>query len=354
MNILHISSASTWRGGERQINYLLEGLREEGNSNFLMTPKSSVLSERCKLDSNRLLNFKKGIISLFQNIRALKTFCDKNKIDLVHGHDSHAHTLLWMAYRFGGLKIKSVVTRRLINPIKKRSFKKYNYPKIERIICISNAVRTVIEPSIEDKSRLTVIHSAIDTTTKAIQNEKEPKAEAFTIGYVAAFTEEKDHNTFLATAKYLLNEYQEIPFQFVLIGDGPLLNAIKRGSEVLHDHIEFTGFVEDVDSVYINMNLLLHTCKSEALGTSILDAMKYNLPIIATNVGGIPEIVKEGKNGYVFEVGDYQSMGNQIYKIASNKSIYDFLASNNAQILPNFDISLMVEKTIKLYAELLK
>jgi len=354
LNILHISSASSWRGGERQVNYLIEGLQKNGNSNYLMTPKNSVLTERCGLDSTCLLNYKKGIISLFQNIKALKRYCYNNKIDLIHGHDSHAHTLLWMAYRFGGLQIKSVVTRRLINPIKTRSYKKYNYPKIEKIICISNAVKKVIEPSIADNSRLTVIHSSIKTSRKAIQHKNEVQSKDFVIGYVAAFTEEKDHNTFLSTAKHLLQEYPEISFRFLLIGDGPLLKNIQRASEIIQKHIKFTGFVEDVDSAYLEMNLLLHTSKSEALGTSILDAMKFGLPIISTKVGGIPEIVKEDKNGYLFNIGDYQSMGNQIYKIATDKGLYDFLASNNEQILSNFDTSLMVQKTQNLYSEILK
>lgn len=354
MNILHISSASGWRGGERQVNFLIEGLQDNNHSNYLMSPKNSVLSGKCGLQSPCLVDYKKGIISLFQNIKTLKKYCENNQIDIIHGHDSHAHTLLWMAYRFGDLQVKSVVTRRLINPIKKRSHNKYNFPKIEKIICISHAVKKIIEPSILDNSRLAVIHSAIKTSHGEDLNSDKGQNKDFVVGYVAAFTQEKDHDTFLETAEFLLEEYPDVSFKFLLVGDGPLLKKIKRASEIFKDHITFSGFVEDVESKYLKMDLLLHTSKSEALGTAILDAMKFGMPIVSTNVGGIPEIVREGKNGYLFDIGDYQSMGKQIYNIATDKTLYDHLANNNRQILSNFDTSMMIQKTLNLYSEILR
>lgn len=353
MNILHISSASTWRGGERQVQYLMEGLEPRGCHNYLMTPANSVLSQRSNLNQSQILEFKKGIFSVLENAITLKKYCIANRIDMIHGHDSHAHTLLWMAYRFGQLQTKSVVTRRLINPIKNRSSKKYNYPKIEKIICISEAVKKALAPSIRDASRLEVIYSSIKTATK-ISPKSGIKKNEFLIGYVAAFTEEKDHKTFVSTANHLIEHHPETNFKFILIGDGPLLESIKEEAETIKDKIRFTGFIEEVDQVYLQMDLLLHTSKSEALGTSILDAMKFGIPVIASNIGGIPEIVVNGENGYLCDSGDFEKMANQINNIASDSKLYNMLSSNCQESISQFDVTKKVDKTFQLYSNLIK
>lgn len=353
MNILHISSANSWRGGERQVQYLMEGLLKEGYTNYLMTPKKSILGNRTSTYTPSQIEFKKGLFSLVKNTIALVSFCKSHKVDLIHGHDSHAHTLLWIAYRFGGLKTKSIVSRRLISPIKHRSKKKYNYSKIEYIICISNAVKKTLEPHINQKSRLVVIHSTIDLNYPNELFKTKNKTSAFVVGYVAAFTEEKDHSTFLSAAKYLTSKFPETLFKFVLVGDGPLLEKYKIESKKINGDFVFTGFVEEVSHSYLEMDVLLHPSKSEALGTAILDGMKYGLPIVASKTGGIPEVVAHNNNGYLCDIGDYKTMAHCIQKLASDQELYHNFSKNSKEIVRQFESSIMVSKTIQLYQKTL-
>jgi glycosyltransferase involved in cell wall biosynthesis len=318
-----------------------------------MTPSNSVLEKRSHFKNTPILEYKKGIFSLFRNVFSLGKYCVEHKIDIIHGHDSHAHTLLWLAYRFGRLQTKSVVTRRLMNPIKKRSLKKYNFTKIEKIICISEAVKKVLISNIKDPSRLTVIHSAVKTTMTTNSFKKDTSKKEFVIGYVAAFTEEKDHDTFLATAEYLTTQYPDGRFKFLLVGNGPLLSKIKEQSSGINTQFEFTGFVEDVEKAYSRMDLLLHTSKSEALGTSILDAMKFGIPVVATNTGGIPEIIAHGENGFLCNPGDYRAMAKKINEISSNVDFRDKFMRNAPLKLAHFDVNIMVNKTYELYQGLL-
>lgn len=331
----------------------MEGLEKEGHENFLMTPQNSVLSQRCSLKPSHILDFRKGVFSLLRNLRVLNKYCVQNQIDLIHGHDSHAHTLLWTAYRFGGLRIKSLITRRLFNPIKTRSIQKYNFEKIEKIICISEAVKNIISPSITDHSRLEVIYSAIETSAPEKGKRKDQEEDEFVIGYVAAFTKEKDHLTFIATAKDLLDRQSDVSYKFCLVGDGPLLDSIKDESQGIKDHTEFTGFIEDMESTYANMDLLLHPSKSEALGTSILDAIKYGIPIVATKIGGIPEIIDHNQNGFLCQKGDYKDMADKVHKIATDKDLKQKFIENSFLKLKSFDKSTMINKTIELYNNLL-
>jgi glycosyltransferase involved in cell wall biosynthesis len=353
VNILHITSAKTWRGGERQIQYLMAGLKDAGHSNFLMSPKASIIEFRSVDLVTAQITFKKGILGRCQNMFALVNYCKSNKIDIIHGHDSHAHTLLWLAYKFGGLKTKSIITRRLINPIKDRSIAKYNHPKIERIVCISNAVKNILAPAIKDLDRLEVIYSAIKIPFELDAGKTLKENRNFVVGYVAAFTEEKDHTTFLEVAKHLISDYTDLSFSFLLVGDGPLIENIKNDSKQVNGDFVFTGFVEEVNQSYLDMDLLLHTAKSEALGTAILDAMKHGLPIIATEVGGISEVVQNGKNGFLCEIGNYKEMSESVYRLATDRDLYDSFSKNSKAIIPKFNVTAMVTKTLELYNEVL-
>ncbi|MDF1698457.1 MAG: glycosyltransferase family 4 protein [Saprospiraceae bacterium] len=352
MNILHISTAHSWRGGERQVLYLMDGLKSVGVSNHLMSPKNSALAERCSLKTEQQLTYKKGIPSLIQNVLSLINYCKNHKIDIVHGHDSHAHTLIWMAYKFGRLGCKSIITRRLMNPIKKRSIAKYNYAKISKIICISEAVKTTLLPAIHDTTRLQTIHSAIDTSK--VSAGKFPKSQnEFVVGYIAAFTQEKDHHTFIRTAKHLIKSFPQINFKFLLVGQGPLFNQIKTESKSIQDQIEFLGFIKNIKEAYHKIDLILHTSQSEALGTSILDALKFSIPVVATDVGGIPEIIDHEKNGFLCTPGDHKQMANFVIQLATNPNLYDKITKAGIQTLNNFDVNTMVTKTFQLYKRLL-
>jgi glycosyltransferase involved in cell wall biosynthesis len=331
----------------------MEGLKENGHDNYLMCPQNSIISKRSITLVSSYIPFQKGILARFRNIIALVKICKSNNIDLVHGHDSHAHTLLWLAYKFGGLKTKSIITRRLINPIKNRSLDKYNYAKIERIICISEAVKNVLFPKVVDHNRLIVIHSAIKIHPKLPIDERNIKNSSFVIGYVAAFTEEKDHTTFLKVANNLIGKYPDKKFEFLLVGDGPLLEHYKSESKKIKGKFEFTGFIKNMDQAYSKIDLLLHTSKSEALGTAILDAMEHGLPIVATNVGGIPEIVKNEQNGFICEIGDFNRLAASVYKIAINKTLYDSFSSNSNKMAKNFDAAIMVKRTMELYQDVI-
>ncbi len=332
----------------------MEGLKERGIESALMSPEKSVLSFKSKSNGVLLLEFKKGIFSLWHNIKTLKKYCTKNQIDLIHGHDSHAHTLLWMAYKFGGLQTISIITRRLINPIKPRSIKKYNYSGIKKIICISEAVKNILLPSIEDNSRLIVIHSSVKRSASTTVIKKKSLKKNFVIGYVAAFTAEKDHRSFIETAKYLMDQEPKVSYKFILVGSGPLMDKYQVENKNMKKSLEFTGFIDEVEEVYSEMDLLLHTSKSEALGTSILDAMKLGIPVVASNIGGIPEIITHGENGYLSDQGDIKMMAKQIHQIANDVKLYDNLSSNCLLSVSKFDTTLMVDKTLEVYKNLFK
>lgn len=350
MRILHVSSATTWRGGERQVFFLMEGLAMEEHVSYLMSPKGSPLSLRCEGLSKGTYEYKPGFFGHLSNLKSIKNICKKENIDLVHAHDSHGHTLIWLAYKTGLLSTESIVTRRLNNAIKNKSINKYNDSRISNIICISEAVKYTMSPQIQNMSRLVTIHSAIDLKNISVK-ERTLDPSQFVIGYVAAFTKEKDHAFFIDIALRLIKRDER--YHFVLVGEGQEREEIERRVHGLRDRFSFTGFVHDVDEQYERMDLLLHTAKSEALGTAILDGMKFGLPIVARDVGGVPEIVVNGENGFISTNDDKKEMVEFIRKVSEDGHLYQNMSTSSLQRVVLFDRSIMVNKTIALYQNIL-
>lgn len=351
MNILHISSAKSWRGGERQVHFLLKGQVSIENTVSLMCPTRSPLKGKSINIIKEFIPFKRGAAGYPMNLMALLKVCREENIDIIHGHDSHAHSLIWMAYKMSALRTPSVVTRRLNNPIKDKSRSKYNHPSVKKIICISEAVQQKMAPQINDQNRLEIIHSGIDLSDKS-SSKQIAADQLFTIGYVAAFTDEKDHQLFVEVAMKLLESNNN--YRFLLVGDGPLLEETQKSVADYAKYFEFTGFVNNVNAEYSKMNLLLHTARSEALGTSILDGMKFGLPIVANDVGGIREIVKHGENGFLTRERNAQEMAKNVSEIRADFELYSSMSLMSLSLIEPFGVNEMVNKTMKLYEEILK
>lgn len=350
MRILHISSARSWRGGERQIHYLVSGQSEKQHDVYLMCPSLSPLLDRCASEIAEHIPLRRGAVGMVRNMMSLAKFCKRERIDIIHAHDSHSHTLVWMCYEASLLTTKSIVSRRLDNPIKKNSLKKYNQPNISKIICVSDAVKARMAPQITNKDRLVTIHSGIDLSNMS-QDRTRSLDSKVTIGYVAAFTKEKNHDLFVKVALKILEERAEC--KFLLVGDGPLLENIKARVSGYPNSFEFTGFVKDVDAQYEKMDLLLHTSIAEALGTSILDGMKFGLPIVANDVGGINEIVHHGKNGYLAQQMSIMQLVDCVLNIINNHHMYSNMTTASKALVLSFDKREMEKKTTNLYSEVI-
>jgi N-acetyl-alpha-D-glucosaminyl L-malate synthase BshA len=103
---------------------------------------------------------------------------------------------------------------------------------------------------------------------------------------------------------------KEIPARLILVGDGPDRGKAQHVArlEGIRDNILFLGKVESVAELLSCADLLLLPSETESFGLVALEAMSCGVPVIATRVGGIPEVVTDGENGYLVEIGDHQAM----------------------------------------------
>ncbi len=362
MKIMHISSALTWRGGEQQIAYLIEGLKAAGVDSLVFCASGSEMKKYCAQNDIPFSTYiKKGGVS-FSAARALANAAKSNLVDLIHMHDAHAHTYAVMAATFFACKQKMVLSRRVDFPIKSSFLTqwKYNHSSIKKIICVSKFIENLVRSAIKNPNEVTTVHSGIDPGKFSLQKTGKLrdllniKSDVFLIGNIAALAPHKDHFTFVDACEIVLKN--QPTFQFVVIGgDGGTRKEIERyiQEKNLQKSIHLLGFRNDVPKLIKDFDLFLFSSKTEGLGTSVIDAMAAGIPIVTTNAGGIPEIIDHLENGWLANVGQAKDLAEGVlFAKGQPEATKNWIASGK-QKLALFDKRTVASKTANIYKEIL-
>ena len=161
----------------------------------------------------------------------------------------------------------------------------------------------------------------------------------------------------IADVIYTFNKIQkEIPSKLLLVGDGPERPAAEELSRSLgiFENTRFVGKQQDMEDIYAIADLFLLPSEYESFGLSALEAMAAGSPVVATNTGGIPEIVVDGVNGFLSEIGDVESMSRQAISLLSNPILLKQFGKAAKEQANKFDIENIVPQYEKLYAEVLE
>lgn len=187
-------------------------------------------------------------------------------------------------------------------------------------IAVSEAVKDFLVTSrISHLDKVKVIYNGIDPSTHQahiFRHESE-----FLFATVGTLNQQKGIQFLIRALPQIIKEFPGV--QLEIIGDGPykriLQNEVKKHK--LKAYVKFTGFVPDVSKYLTRFDLYVQPSLSESFGLAIVQAMSVGLPIIATNTGGIPEVVTEGKSGFLVEPADEKSLAGAILELLRHPSL---------------------------------
>jgi glycosyltransferase involved in cell wall biosynthesis len=362
IKILHVSSALSWRGGEQQIVNLLDGLNliDDRVDQMVYCARNSALEKY--LISNQFpckSGKKKSAISLFF-VNGLISLIKNYQPNIIHIHDSHAHTASVLAHLITLSKTPIILHRRVDFSIGKSVFStfKYNYPAIKRIITVSEAIKNIIKPKV--KAKISVVYSSwrksIIDNSKEVNLRKELGVSNSTIliGNIAALTDHKDYPTFLKTAVNITNKYENV--HFIVAGEGELRREIEQQIDTLNlkNKIHLLGFRKDVVEIMKNLDVFFMPSKMEGLGSVLYTAFACKIPVVSTNAGGIPELVKNQKTGFTAEVGQYLDLSKCLEKAMDKNIDKNDMIEKAFQLALENQFTQMAEKNYNIYLDLLK
>jgi N-acetyl-alpha-D-glucosaminyl L-malate synthase BshA len=148
----------------------------------------------------------------------------------------------------------------------------------------------------------------------------------------------------------------EIPSRLVLIGDGPDAPNVLRLAEKLglKDRTLFLGGQDTVETILCKADLFLLPSASEAFGLAALEALASGVPVVASIVGGLPELVKDGKVGYLAPIADVETMARRALEILSSPDLHRTMAENARKLtVEKFDTKAIVKQYYDFYNEVL-
>ncbi|MBD0726150.1 hypothetical protein B6A10_13300 [Flavobacterium sp. L1I52] len=361
MNILHFNLQKNWRGGEQQLAYLMEYAQKKQYPQTLVCVKGGHLESWAIKEKIPFLSIGTGfwqkIIATFK----IKKYIEQQKIDLLHCHESKGHSLALFSKLLFGINCPIIITRRVVFPIKGWFSQKIKYSSkfVSKTICISKAAQDVFEKTTKNKNT-TLIYSMTDCSYKfppsfSIRNRLNLDKETTLVGYIAALTYEKDHNTFLNTAKKILEKNSNI--HFILIGNGPMESELKLHAKKLQieEKIHFLGFINNPKNLIPQIDLLLFTSIKEGLGSTILDFFVAKKPVVTVKNGGSEELVINNKTGFICNPGDTKNLADKTLFLINNKKDREVIIENAYNfVVQNFNIDSVCLQTYNTYHELIK
>jgi glycosyltransferase involved in cell wall biosynthesis len=346
LQIVHLNSADIWRGAEQQLSYIMDNFPEPFYPT-LFCLKDSPLYTKALEKTWRVHSFKK-YVGLNPGLAfALKTYISQNKVDLFHIHDPHSLNGWWLATMMG-MKIPAIVHRRVDfitgqNPLSRL---KYNHPLIKKIICVSEQVREVMKPVVDNYDKLICLYDCVDTTLyrkstiSSILEERFPESKGkIKIATIAALVDHKDIPTFIRMAEGIIKS-GNTSYHFFIIGEGTLKNDLsdmikQKGME---SNVHMTGFINDIPAVLNDLDVFVFTSKSEAFGSTILEVLSSETPVIATNIGAAKEILTHGKDALMTEAGNVEDLANHVLEVLNNTSLRNQLVKNGLLTADKFSV----------------
>jgi glycosyltransferase involved in cell wall biosynthesis len=232
------------------------------------------------------------------------------------------------------------------------------------ILCVSAAVRHVLEDYGVPDERLRVVHSCVDVSRidahkgadrRALREELGIPVDSKLIGVVGAFVPHKGHKFLLRAMPRIAAACSDA--RLVFFGDGPLEKKLRREcwERGLEGTVTFAGFRPDVARFLHCLDLFAHPSTEEGLGTTILDAMAARLPVVASRAGGIPEAVVHGVSGWLVPPAAPTELAGPIISLLENpQRRLEFGAAGRARVESAFSIATLCDKTLSAYSDALR
>jgi glycosyltransferase involved in cell wall biosynthesis len=342
--ILHVDAGRSWRGGQRQVFLLATGLRDLGYRTLIVAPTGSPLIRRAEhagLPTYRLTLRGEWDI---RSARELRAVAGEWRADIVHAHDARAHSIARLAL-LGKRKTRLIVPRRVAFTPKQIRLK-YRHG-IDAFIAISNAVKAVMVKAGVPADRIDVVYSGLPApVVKRPRNWRRERgwpSTTIVCGIVGAMTQEKGLDLVGGIARRLPGEVFRRTRLVLLGGKG------KGGTSVSGVEGFDAGFVEEIHDAMAGLDVLWHPAKSEGLGTSVIDAMALGIPPIAFSVGGLPEVIEDGKSGLLIPAGDVQAFMRGAAELITNDALRARLGEGAKVRAREFSDKRMIERTAEVY-----
>ncbi|MBI4054968.1 MAG: glycosyltransferase [Elusimicrobia bacterium] len=359
-SIWHLDTERTWRGGQQQLLYLATHLKAQGHRNTILCPPQAPLATEAAGRGLEIFPLScRGEWDLW-SLWKLRRWVRDLRPQVLHAHSGHAVTYALFA-ACGNPHLRCVAHRRVDFPLSS-PLSRIKYSRMDRILSISQAVRRVLEGEGLPQRKIRVVHSAVDLKalreraaqdSASLRQKLGVEASVPIVGQVGALVEHKDPLNLLRAILRVRVTLASV--HLVYLGEGPLRGALEK--EILRCGLQrcvhLMGFSPRPFSWMREMNVAVLSSRMEGLGTSLLEAMGLGVPVVATEAGGIPEMLVGGRDGLLVPPKDPERLGEAILKLLQNPDQARLYSQRAAARAEEFSVEKMGRAVESIYEEIL-
>jgi len=361
--ILHTESSVGWGGQEIRVYSELVHLRERGYRMLLVCHPESELALRAERAGLEVwcLPFRRPIDPRLT--RQVHNLLTRERVELVNTHSSVDSWVVSLAARTA--RVPVVRTRHLSVPLKKDPFSRLVYWTLcDRIVTTGEAIRQRFLQELRlNPAKVISIPSGVDLRQfspeqvdgKRVRHELGLEAATPLVGVVAVLRSWKGHRLFLESVPPIL---QQVPqARFLIVGDGPQRANIRRWIQEmgLAEAVMMLGHREDIPEVFAALDVVISASSgAEGVPQALLQALAMERPVVATDVGAVAEIIRDGETGVLVSSGDHRALADGVLRLLREKDTAIGLGRQGRRLVQKeYGLETMLDQLEVLYRALL-
>lgn len=341
MHIIHANLARGFRGGERQTVLLIQALADKpgvASQTLVCRPDSSLRAELAQTPGVRFVSASHQLACHRRAGRAT----------LVHAHEARAVHWAWLHHKL--YQTPYLITRRVDTPIKQKRSNRAFYRNAYRCVALSRVIAAKVQPFTPHP--VAQIPSAFTPLAPDPGVAKDFRAHypgRFLVGHAGALIDRHKGQRVLLNAARRLRHTQP-DMRFVFFGRGEDEIALKEESADM-DNVIWVGFKPNIGDYLPALDAFAFPSRNEGLGSVLLDVMRAGVPAVASKVGGIPDIIRDGETGLLFPPGDDEALASNLTRLR-DPALRQSLTQNAHMWLSNYSPEAMANAYLALYRPL--
>jgi glycosyltransferase involved in cell wall biosynthesis len=370
LRVLLLVTLSDWGGGAQHIVYVLAQHLRAGYDVTVACAPGGLLIDRLREEGIRVVEIPE-FVRLVDPLRDLRVFLKlyrwmrRERFDVVHTHSTKAGFLGRLAARLAGVPAVLFTAHGWAFTEGRAYWKRWLIGQAERlaakvttkIICVSRHDQELaLKFRVADEKKLVVIYNGIDpqafTPASGSSVQKQLHIEgASVLTCVGRLAFQKDPLTLLKAFQKLSN------CKLVLVGDGPLRPRVERF--VLRNRLQgraiIAGERQDIPEILAASDIFVLSSRWEGLPLTIIEAMLAGLPVVATGVGGVPELIEHGITGLLVSAGNASMLAEALHQLLQDKKLRQEMGeAGRKRALEKFSLDRMLQETTNVYQDVAK
>ncbi|GAB4536383.1 MAG: glycosyltransferase family 4 protein [Thermodesulfovibrionia bacterium] len=360
MRILHTEWSDGLGGQERRILSEAKGLIDRGHDVTIVCRKGSRIRDEAIKQGIETETIPMRWSWDIEGILRLYLFIKKRRFHVVNTHSGIDSWIGGISARLAGVPLL-IRTRHLNIPLKRNILNFIHYLPDVYITCGEEMRMNLIKNCGFPEDKVVSIPTGVDNGFFEVNRDKDGQRrygipdDSPVITNIGILRRVKGHEVTLMAVKGVI---EEIPHaRFLIVGDGPRRKALEGLVDELgiRKFVIFTGYVDDVREILSISDVVVLSSWSEGLPQGILQAMASGVPVVATRVGGVPEVIIHKETGVLVEPGDREALAKGIIRILKDPMLRDHTVRKARELVRSkYTLNHMLDRIETLYREMTK